>query len=80
MVKQLFSKIITAILHVFFLIHTILLLLFFPILWIKYRLLPYKKRLIEIELMVSVIDVSLSGQGALENLLGTKKTHSLINS
>ncbi len=75
MIKQLFSKIAMALLYVFFLIHYILLLLFFPILWIKYRLLPYKKRLIEIELMIRTIDISLTVQSTFEGLLGNKKIY-----
>ncbi len=75
MVKQLFSTIIMTLLYVLFLIYYISLLLLFPLLWIKYRVLPYKKRLIEIELMVRVIDLSLTVKGVFEGLLGTKKIY-----
>ncbi len=66
----------SIIMYLYFLIYYILLLLFSPILWIKYRLLPYKKRLIEIELIVKVIDISLTVQSAFEEvLLGNKKIY-----
>jgi len=76
MKKQQFSKKIWTIIGILIiLIIHILLLLFSPILWIKYRLLPYKKRLIEIELMIRVIDISLTAQSALEGLLGNKNIY-----
>lgn len=66
---------LAIVMYLFFLIHYLLLILFFPILWIKYRWLPYKKKRIEIELMIVHIDLSLAVQGFFEGLLGTKKIH-----
>ncbi len=75
MVKN-FSQIIMIIMgYVLFLTYYIVLLLFSPILWIIYRLFPCKKRLIEVELEVRVIDLSLTVQGSFEGLLGNKKIY-----
>jgi len=75
MIKQFFKKIAMAALYFLLLIHYILLLLFSPVLWIRYRMLPYKKRFVEIELMVRAIPISLTVQSAFEGLLGNKKIY-----
>ena len=56
----------------------IFLLLFFPILWIRHRLLPYKKRIINIELMVRAIDIPRGLRGFFEGWLGNNQIHRAI--